>query len=78
MTTSPQPAIIDAASVLLSRGPGSSEVYLVRRALNLRFFGGFVAFPGGKVGAEDAALANGAGLDRIQVAAIRELFEETG
>ncbi len=45
----------------------------------LRFFGGFVAFPGGKVGEEDAALsATAPGLTRQHVAAVRELFEETG
>jgi glyoxylase-like metal-dependent hydrolase (beta-lactamase superfamily II)/8-oxo-dGTP pyrophosphatase MutT (NUDIX family) len=63
----------------LTRGPGSREVFLVRRADNLRFFGGFVAFPGGKVGSEDAALATAApGLTTRHVAAVRELFEETG
>ena len=48
--------LTDAASVLLARGPDSPEVYLVRRADNLRFFGGFWAFPGGKVAAADAAV----------------------
>jgi glyoxylase-like metal-dependent hydrolase (beta-lactamase superfamily II)/8-oxo-dGTP pyrophosphatase MutT (NUDIX family) len=71
--------ITDAASVLLARSPGSSEVFLVRRADNLRFFGGYIAFPGGKVNPEDAGLANFTpGLTARHVAAIRELFEETG
>ena len=47
-------AIAEAASVLLARGPGSAEVFVVRRAATLRFFGGFLAFPGGKVNPEDA------------------------
>jgi glyoxylase-like metal-dependent hydrolase (beta-lactamase superfamily II)/8-oxo-dGTP pyrophosphatase MutT (NUDIX family) len=79
VSTPPSSAITDAASVLLARGPGSSEVYLVRRAENLRFFGGFVVFPGGKVGGEDGPLATTApGLTPRHVAAVRELFEETG
>jgi glyoxylase-like metal-dependent hydrolase (beta-lactamase superfamily II)/8-oxo-dGTP pyrophosphatase MutT (NUDIX family) len=80
-------AIAEAASVLLTRGPGSPDVLLVRRAPTLRFFGGFWAFPGGKVHATDAAvplvwdidsdiLADGLAFRRV--AAARELFEETG
>jgi glyoxylase-like metal-dependent hydrolase (beta-lactamase superfamily II)/8-oxo-dGTP pyrophosphatase MutT (NUDIX family) len=69
----------EAASVLLTRGPGSPEVFLVRRADNLRFMGGFHAFPGGKVGPPDRDFAQGQpGLSPRLVAAVRELFEETG
>jgi glyoxylase-like metal-dependent hydrolase (beta-lactamase superfamily II)/8-oxo-dGTP pyrophosphatase MutT (NUDIX family) len=69
--------LMEAASVLLARGPGSQEVFLVRRADNLRFMGGFHAFPGGKVGPPDRELAQPT-LSAQAVAAIRELFEETG
>jgi glyoxylase-like metal-dependent hydrolase (beta-lactamase superfamily II)/8-oxo-dGTP pyrophosphatase MutT (NUDIX family) len=62
-------AIPAAASVVLSRGSGSHEVYIVRRSEQLRFLGGFHAFPGGKAASDDA--------DR-RITAIRELFEETG
>ena len=58
-----------AASILLARGPGSSELFVVRRNEKLRFMGGFQAFPGGRVSPGDA--------DQ-RVAAVRELFEETG
>lgn len=61
-----------ASSVLLSRGPGSQEVYAVRRAESLRFFGGFVAFPGGKAAPSDQ------NPDPLRATAARELFEETG
>src|SRR6266851_5876903 len=71
--------VIEAASVLLARGPGSPEVFLVRRADHLRFMGGFHAFPGGKVGPPDKDLVHGqTNLSAKVVAAIRELFEETG
>src|SRR5262249_54824807 len=76
--------ITPAASVLLARGPGSSEVFLVRRAEVLRFFGGFWAFPGGKAAPDDLNLpvrSSGPFPDAERarlVAAARELFEETG
>lgn len=75
----PVSAVTEAASVLLTRGPNSPEVFVVRRAEALRFFGGFHAFPGGKVHADDALCLPGASpLDVRRVAAVRELFEETG
>lgn len=68
-----------AASVLLAREPGSAEVFIVTRAEALRFLGGFVAFPGGKVHASDHDLARATpGLTAQHVAAVRELFEEIG
>jgi glyoxylase-like metal-dependent hydrolase (beta-lactamase superfamily II)/8-oxo-dGTP pyrophosphatase MutT (NUDIX family) len=80
-------AIAEAASVLLASGPGSPSVFIVRRAPSLRFFGGFLAFPGGRVGETDTQLPNVANpaatepenvLAVRRVAAARELFEETG
>ncbi len=68
-----------AATVLLARGPGSAEGFLVRRAETLRFMGGFHAFPGGRVLAADGELAAPSDALSLQrVAAVRELFEETG
>jgi 8-oxo-dGTP pyrophosphatase MutT (NUDIX family) len=60
-----------AASVVLVRAAGAGapeplEVYLIRRHATMRFLGGFYAFPGGKVDAEDTApesLARCHGLD---------------
>ena len=71
-------AITPAASVLLAAAPGSPEVLLVSRAPNLRFMGGFTAFPGGKVAPSDAAAPFVGVHDPRHVAAVRELFEETG
>ncbi len=68
--------VAEAASVLLTRGRGSPQVFAVRRAEALRFFGGFIAFPGGRVSPSDATLDPA--LDARRVAAARELFEETG
>lgn len=72
-------AIPQAASVLLARQRGSQEVFVVARALELRFLGGFLAFPGGKVHSGDCELAwDSPGLTGQHIAAVRELFEETG
>lgn len=68
--------ITPAASVLLTRGPGSREVYAILRSQQLKFFGGFWAFPGGKVNPSE--LDSAAGLEARRLAACRELFEETG
>ena len=66
---------------------GSPEVFLVRRAEALRFLGGFHAFPGGRLLSADAELAEELrhGLETMpqqeavqRIAAVRELFEETG
>lgn len=69
----------NAAAVLLTRGEGRArEVFLVERAPELRFFGGYWALPGGVRGREDGpddAQGDGAALRRC---AVRELFEETG
>jgi ribonuclease/clavin/mitogillin len=68
-----------AASIMLARERGSKEIFVVGRAPALRFLGGFLAFPGGKVHSSDDALArNTPGLTGQHVAAVRELFEEAG
>ena len=77
-----------AVSILLTRDLDSTEAFLVQRNPELSFFGGFLAFPGGTVDAEDADVpvrnrprqeAEPDGELRIFVAtAARELFEETG
>ncbi len=77
------PAPTAAASVLLARAPGSPEVFLVRRGEALRFFGGFWAFPGGRLDPPDTAVplvlaGPEDGFGPRRVAAARELFEETG
>lgn len=74
-----------AVSILLHSGRGSREVLLVERSPELKFFGGYMAFPGGVLERQD-------GLIPVQnvpedadedftgfvASAARELFEETG
>jgi endoribonuclease LACTB2 len=67
-----------AASVLLVRDapPGSPEpleVYMIRRNRNMRFLGGYYAFPGGRVDPADGAppaLARCRGIDTAEAEAI--------
>jgi glyoxylase-like metal-dependent hydrolase (beta-lactamase superfamily II)/8-oxo-dGTP pyrophosphatase MutT (NUDIX family) len=75
--------IAKAASIILAKGSGSSELFLVRRTEKLRFFGGFFVFPGGKVSPADGEIPlvgeeRSAVSSELYVAAARELFEETG
>ncbi|MGZ6144298.1 MAG: NUDIX domain-containing protein, partial [Myxococcales bacterium] len=68
--------------MILVRADGA--VLWVRRGDQLRFAGGFYAFPGGRVDVQDSAvpLDGGESLGAAEapciVAAARELFEETG
>ena len=72
----------DAAAVILWReGPTGREVFWVRRGDQLRFAGGFHAFPGGRVDALDALLpvpGRSGEEAALLAAACRELFEEAG
>lgn len=67
-----------SAAVILTRsGSHGPEIYLVERAPQLRFFGGYWAFPGGVVDEVDqvGGVSPEVALERC---ALRELFEETG
>ncbi len=71
-----------AAVVLVRDGAAGQEAFWVRRSAEVSLGGGFHAFPGGRVDAADAALAEAAGHagddGALRLAALRELFEETG
>ncbi len=78
----PGPPPRDASAVVLFRHAARGvEVFWLEREAKLRFAGGFFAFPGGKVDADDARVpvqgASGEGA-KFVVTAARELFEETG
>jgi len=80
-----EPPPTPAASVLLARRPGSHDVFLIKRSEQLRFFGGFWAFPGGKVAADDEhvpltkpILSDSSRARARRGGAARELFEEVG
>ncbi|MCI0650298.1 MAG: MBL fold metallo-hydrolase [Planctomycetes bacterium] len=76
-----------ATAIVLARSSASGrEFFLVERAPQLRFFGGYHAFPGGVLDREERAeyeAARGAGdaaraARALEDCAVRELFEETG
>ena len=83
MTTGAAPK--DAAAVILLRqdtNPDNPEVFWVRRSDKLAFLGGFHAFPGGQIDAEDATVdvrnAPNPETAAMISGAARELFEELG
>ncbi|QQS47532.1 MAG: MBL fold metallo-hydrolase [Acidobacteriota bacterium] len=72
----------DAAAMILLRDPEDPKVFWVKRARTLRFMASYHAFPGGQRDEADAEVPVREG-ERItdavmRVAAIREIFEETG
>jgi ribonuclease/clavin/mitogillin len=73
--TEPKPA----ASVIIVRDatPGASEpleVFMIRRKKAMKFLGGFYAFPGGKVDAEDASMASQGACHGLDLAAAARCF----
>jgi len=68
-----------AATILLVRdGASGLEVFMVVRHRQIEFAGGALVFPGGRVEADDAALAGPDPLGAFRIAGIRETFEECG
>ena len=67
-----------------ARDGGPPELLMTRRSTEMRFVGGYVVFPGGKVDDADRKLAGEIASDAppdhiaAQIAAIRETLEETG
>jgi 8-oxo-dGTP pyrophosphatase MutT (NUDIX family) len=87
MDTPPQPASIQAATVVVFRrapNGGAPEVLMVTRDRAMSFAGGMAVFPGGRVDPEDHELAASIGtahdLEEAahRIAAVRETLEETG
>ncbi|MYH69061.1 MAG: NUDIX hydrolase [Gammaproteobacteria bacterium] len=71
-------SIKSAASVILVRGSDEEpEVYLVRRAPELKFFGGYWVFPGGNVSPVDHHGEDDPGELVLKRCAVREILEET-
>lgn len=72
----------DAAAMILLRDPEDPKVYWVKRARTLRFMASYHAFPGGQRDEADAEVPVRAAESLedavMRVAAIREIFEETG
>ena len=75
----------DAAAIILLRqntDPANPEVFWVKRSDKLAFLGGFHAFPGGQIDADDAAVdvrnAPNPETAAMISGAARELFEELG
>src|SRR6185503_5555965 len=86
MSDRPAPATPkDAAAVILLRqntDPANPEVFWVKRSDKLAFLGGFHAFPGGQIDADDAEVdvrnAPNPQTAAMISGAARELFEELG
>lgn len=82
--TNDHPEAIDAATVVILResDDGPPELLMVERAATMRFAGGALVFPGGRVDPGDIALADRLGGDLAEraarIAAIRESIEEVG
>src|SRR5262249_55572921 len=72
----------DAAAMILLRDPGDPKVFWIKRAKTLAFMANFHAFPGGQRDIADAEVPilneQGFGDVVMRVAALREVFEETG
>ncbi len=71
----------DAAAMILLRDPHDPKVFWVKRAKTLAFMANYHAFPGGQRDSGDSGvpLLNSEDVDAVmRVAAIREIFEETG
>jgi 8-oxo-dGTP pyrophosphatase MutT (NUDIX family) len=68
---------VPAASVILLRN-AQLEVLMMRRHSKASFVPDAWVFPGGMVEASDRDLSNGTELGTMRVAAVRELFEESG
>ena len=86
-STSPATAVPAATILLLRRGEGGVEVFMVVRHHQIDFASGALVFPGGKADPQDfddalIPMLQGAHSDQnmraIQVSAIREAFEECG
>lgn len=75
----------DAAAMILLRDPDDPKVFWVKRARTLRFMANYHAFPGGQrdeldheVPIENVPHSDDEQTAVMRVAAIREIFEETG
>jgi glyoxylase-like metal-dependent hydrolase (beta-lactamase superfamily II)/8-oxo-dGTP pyrophosphatase MutT (NUDIX family) len=83
METALAERILNAAAVMLVRSTDQRrELYWVQRSREVSLGGGFYAFPGGRTDPADGELAARLGRPGIEgallIAAVRELFEETG
>jgi 8-oxo-dGTP pyrophosphatase MutT (NUDIX family) len=80
--STPAPARPAATVLLLRDGPAGPEIFMVVRHRQIEFAAGALVFPGGRVEEADAEIATGLGASdafaAFRVAAIREVFEETG
>lgn len=75
-----QPAIPAATLIVMrDRNDGPPDLLLVQRSARMAFAGGAIVFPGGRVDAEDQALAARLGMPdgAHKLAAIRETLEES-
>jgi 8-oxo-dGTP pyrophosphatase MutT (NUDIX family) len=76
--TAPLPPSPAATIIVCRDQPGGVEVLMIQRNRTVDFASGALVFPGGKLTQDDIALEADQPFAGYRIAALRELFEETG
>ena len=75
MTFKPIKPKLAATVILLRNEPPNTEIFMIKRDKNLKFLGGFHAFPGGKLEADDTNLRDTKNFDKDLTEEARQFFQ---